>query len=76
MVVVPFRGWQRVAVVALLTVPLVLVVISIMPMMLVSVFLSEVRRRYVLDLVSQIVKWVKVVTLAGPPTMTSDVARL
>ena len=75
MVAVPLRGWQRVAIVALLTVPLVLVVISVMPMILVSVFLSDARRRYVLDLVGQIVKWVRVITLAGPSAATRGVAR-
>jgi hypothetical protein len=75
MVAIPFRGWQRVAVVALLSVPLVLVVLSAMPMVLVSVFLGEPRRRYVLDLVNQIIKWVRVIALAVPPVSPGGTAR-
>lgn len=67
MLAIPLRGWQRVAVVALLTIPLVLIVIPIMPVLLVSVFLGEERRRYVLELVDQLVGWVGVITIADPP---------
>jgi hypothetical protein len=62
MLAVSFRGWQRVAVVALLTLPYVLMVIPVALVLLISVFLSEGRRRYVLQLVRVLVAWAKVIT--------------
>lgn len=62
MLAVSFRGWQRVAVVALLTLPYVLMVIPVALVLLISVFLSEGRRRYVLQLVRVLVAWARVIT--------------
>lgn len=67
MLAIPLRDWQRVAIMALLTIPLVLVVIPVMPVLLVSVFLGEGRRQYALALMDRVVGWVGVITLASPP---------
>ena len=68
MLAVPIRGWQRVGVAALLTIPLVLVVLSIMPGLLVSVFLSDARREYTLKLIAHIVAWARVINALPPAT--------
>lgn len=65
MLAVPLQGWQRVAIAALLTIPLVLVIIPVMPVLLVSVFLGESRRRYVLELLNRIVSWAKAMTMTN-----------
>ena len=61
------RGWQRVGVVALLTVPLVLLTVPLMVALLVSVFLGDRQRSYVLQLVRLLAGWAKVITCAAPP---------
>jgi hypothetical protein len=73
--VVPFRGWQRVAVVALLVLPFVLVVVPVMLVVLVSSFLGDARRKYVLDLLNALIGWARVITgtgANGPDGLTSD----
>lgn len=68
MLAFPLQRWQRVAIAALLTIPLVLVVIPVMPVLLVSAFLPESRRQYVLELLSRIISWAKVMTMTELPT--------
>lgn len=64
MLAVPSRGWQRVGVAALLTVPFILVVISIMPVLLVSTFLDGARRQYMLRLMDHMIGWARVIAHA------------
>lgn len=61
------RGWQRVAVTALLIIPLVLVIIPVMLILLVSVFLGAERRKFVLQLVALIARWARAIIGAPSP---------
>jgi hypothetical protein len=64
---VSLRGWQRVAVVAVLTVPFILVVAALMLLLPVAVFLGDKRRGYVLEVLGQVVGWARVIAGASPP---------
>ena len=67
MLAVPPRGAQRVAVVALLSVPLVVVTVPVALVVLVSVALPWERRRFVLDLLDRLVGWTLLVAGCGGP---------
>lgn len=54
--------WQRVAITALLVVPLVLVIGLSAPMWLALPFLSDGRRSTVLEFLGRLVDWIKVIT--------------
>jgi hypothetical protein len=58
--VLPQAGWQRVAVVALLILPLVLVVILMSPALLTWPALSDKKRSDFRELVQKFVDWVQV----------------
>jgi hypothetical protein len=60
-VALPLRGWQRVAIVALLTVPLLLVVVAMLVPLAMSMFLGKDRQDYALKVVSQLIRWVRVI---------------
>lgn len=61
-VIVPSDRWQRVAITALLVVPLVLVVGLSAPALLALPFLSEPRRDTVLRLLACLIDWIKAIT--------------
>jgi hypothetical protein len=60
-VILPSARWQRVAITALLVVPLVMVVALSAPAWLALPFLSEPRRNGVIQLLSCLVDWVKTI---------------
>jgi hypothetical protein len=61
-VIVPSARWQRVAITALLVIPLVLVVGLSAPMWLAWPFLSEPRRNAVLQFLGCLIDWIKAIT--------------
>lgn len=60
--IVPSARWQRVAITALLVVPLVLVIGLSAPMWLALPFLSESRRNTVLQFLGYLIDWIKAIT--------------
>jgi hypothetical protein len=70
MFAIPLRGWQRVAVVALLTIPFTLVVAALLLPLALSVLLPKDRREYVLSLFRQLINWARVV--AGVPPQPDE----
>ena len=67
MFVIPAAGWQRVAVAALLIIPLVLVVVLLSPGLILLPFLSGERREAMLRVVDRFIDWAKVATGVAPP---------
>jgi hypothetical protein len=65
MSVVFIKGWQRVAIVALLTIPLVLVVALMSVTLIAWPVLSDKKRADFRDLVDRLVRWAQVVAM-GP----------
>jgi hypothetical protein len=63
----PGAGWQRVALAALLVIPLVLVVVLMTPAWLLWPFLPDNRRKDVSTLVGQLIDWIKVAAGSTPP---------
>lgn len=61
MLALPPAGWQRVAVAALLTIPLIRVVTLMSPALLLWPFLSKDKRSDFRDLIDRYVGWVQVV---------------
>jgi hypothetical protein len=61
-VFLPPARWQRVAVTALLVIPLILVVMLSAPAWLVMPFLSEARRRGVIEFLDRLIDWIKAIT--------------
>jgi hypothetical protein len=59
---VPPAGWQRVAVVALLIIPLLVLVILMSPTLIIWPVLSDRKRVDFRDLVDRFVDWIKVIT--------------
>jgi hypothetical protein len=66
----PRPGWQRVALAALLVIPLILVVaLTLMtPAWLLWPFLPDNRRKDIRALVGQLIDWIKVVAGGTPPS--------
>jgi hypothetical protein len=64
-VIVPSARWQRVAVAALLVLPLVIVVALSALTWIMLPFLSEPRRNAVLQFVSYLIDWIK--AISGSP---------
>jgi hypothetical protein len=60
-VILPSARWQRVAITALLVIPLVLIVALSAPAWLVLPFLSEPRRNAVLQLLNCLIEWIKAI---------------
>jgi hypothetical protein len=60
-VILPPSRWQRVAITALLVLPLVLIVVLSAPTWLVLPFLSEPRRDAVLRFLASLIDWVKAI---------------
>jgi hypothetical protein len=60
-VIVPSVRWQRVAITALLVVPLVLVIGLSAPTWLVLPFLSEPRRKTALQFLGYLIEWIKAI---------------
>ena len=61
MLLLPSPRWQRVAVTALLVLPLVLVVALSAPAWIVLPFLSKPRRDGVMQFLDRIIEWVKAI---------------
>lgn len=57
--------WQRVAVAALLTLPLVLVVALSAPGWVILPFLSKSRRDAIMDFLDRIIEWIKAIALVN-----------
>jgi hypothetical protein len=64
-VLLPQPGWQRVAVAAILVIPLLALVLLSVPAWLTWPFLGAERRATVLDFVDRIVEFTKVLTKPG-----------
>jgi hypothetical protein len=64
---VPPAGWQRVAVVALLVIPLLMLVILMSPTLIIWPVLSDRKRADFRDLVDRFVDWIKVITGGSAP---------
>ena len=62
---VPPGRWQRVAITALLVVPLVIVVVLSAPGWVVLPFLSEARRNAVLQFLGCLIDWIKAIAGSG-----------
>ena len=60
-VILPSARWQRVAITALLVIPLVLIVALSAPAWLVLPFLPEPRRNAVLQLLNCLIEWIKAI---------------
>jgi hypothetical protein len=61
-VIMPPSRWQRVAITALLVLPLLLVVLLSAPAWLVLPFLSEPRRKAVIEYLKTLIDWIKEIT--------------
>jgi hypothetical protein len=64
-VFVPPGRWQRVAITALLVVPLVIVVVLSAPCWVVLPFLPEARRNAVLQFLGCLIDWIKAIASSG-----------
>lgn len=67
MLPVPPAGWQKVAIVALLIIPLVLVVALMSLTLITWPLLSDKKRADFRDLVDRFVDWIKVITGGSAP---------
>jgi hypothetical protein len=63
----PGAGWQRVALAALLVIPLILVAALMTPAWVLWPFLPDNRRKDVRALVGQFIDWIKVAAGTTPP---------
>ena len=63
--IMPPPGWQRVAVVAMLALPLLVLVLLSMPAWITFPFLAVDRRKTVLQFVDRIADWAKALTKSG-----------
>ena len=67
MLTFPGPGWQRVALTALLVIPLILVITLMTPAWLLWPFLPDKRRNDVRALIGQLIDWIKVAAGTTPP---------
>jgi len=65
-VILPLSRWQRVAITALLVLPLLLVVLLSAPAWLVLPFLSEPRQRAVIRYLECLIDWIKAIARIPP----------
>jgi hypothetical protein len=63
----PGPGWQRVALTALLVIPLILVITLMTPAWLLWPLLPEKRRKDLSTLIGQLIDWIKVAAGTTPP---------
>jgi hypothetical protein len=61
------NGWQRVAIVALLTLPLLILIVLMSPMLLTWPLLSDGKRRDFRDLGLLLINWIQVVVGSDQP---------
>jgi len=64
-VLLPQPGWQRVAVVAILVLPLLVLILLAVPAWITLPFLGTERRTTVLEFVDRIADWAKALTKCG-----------
>ena len=70
--ILPSSRWQRVAITALLVLPLLLIVVLSAPAWVALPFLSEPRRDAVLKLLDHLIDWVKAIPGSTEPRLIAN----
>jgi hypothetical protein len=74
-VILPSSRWQRVAITALLVLPLLLIVLLSAPAWVALPFLSESRRDTVIKFLGCLIEWIKAIPGPAEPKLITNPAR-